>query len=565
MLNTSIKAKLIILGLLVTLSIFINAYFSLKSQQASSEVHEITYPSLNAVNQMALSVVQVQQYLSDISATRALDGYDDGFKQAEIQAKEFKEAQANLIQLQPQERQEMQQLGTAFDEYYQLGQKMAQAYISGGPALGNQFMPQFDRKAEQLSSIMEDVKQKHEGTLNDQLQAVASLSKIGLYVSVGSGCLLLLIVVGIGFQITKQINRPLAALTKQAQAVAQGDLTVKVDHLNRRDEFGPLAEAMADITKSLNQMIGQIQESVQQVRHFGDDLAQVVQTAAEAGRQIGETSSAMAQVIVQQAAHTDKVSTQADRLGQGIDLIRRDCETTTLTVQNGTEQSLNGLTVVEEAVEQMNRIAENSRVHAKSSEELLQTSQEISQIVEAITAIAGQTNLLALNAAIEAARAGAEGRGFAVVAEEVRKLAEQAAMSGEQITKLIHKVQQQVQEIHDGLDHSRVEIGEGVTVIQSVGQGFAGIREAMGQISQSAEKMSDQTEQMKQSEEETLRSIHELAAQAEETSASIEEVTAAIEDQSHTLTDIHDLTQSLYQQMNDLEKLVIKFKISETH
>jgi len=73
-------------------------------------------------------------------------------------------------------------------------------------------------------------------------------------------------------------------------------------------------------------------------------------------------------------------------------------------------------------------------------QEVADSAQAVTQIVNVIAEIARQTNLLALNAAIEAARAGDAGRGFGVVASEVKELANQTRSSTKDIAERIESV-----------------------------------------------------------------------------------------------------------------------------
>ncbi|OOE88997.1 methyl-accepting chemotaxis protein [Salinivibrio sharmensis] len=79
--------------------------------------------------------------------------------------------------------------------------------------------------------------------------------------------------------------------------------------------------------------------------------------------------------------------------------------------------------------------------------DLSHQNTQLVQFSDDVQQIADQINLLALNATIEAARAGEAGRGFAVVADEVRKLAIRSSTIGEEIRKLVTRVNGTVDEV----------------------------------------------------------------------------------------------------------------------
>lgn len=161
--------------------------------------------------ELRLGVVQVQQWLTDISATRGLDGLDDGFVEAKNHHDQFI---SNLKTLQSEIRDEglldrLTHVERAFESYYSVGVAMAEAYVQGGPELGNQSMAQFDAAAEGLSDsltpVLETIFSHAEGHLSEIVSGSGTLVR-----SLVAGAVLICLgSVLLGWFISRAISLPL--------------------------------------------------------------------------------------------------------------------------------------------------------------------------------------------------------------------------------------------------------------------------------------------------------------------------------------------------------------------
>lgn len=151
--NVTIKKLLLIIGAFVTILTALNVYTSYTQikkveEHYNKKEYEI-YPQIINFSRLEKDVIQVQQWLTDISATRAYQGFDDGFNEAKKYYDDAQSVLENIIREHKKNNEtkiinEIEVFKSNFESFYQIGQKMANAYIKGGPEEGNKMMEELD-------------------------------------------------------------------------------------------------------------------------------------------------------------------------------------------------------------------------------------------------------------------------------------------------------------------------------------------------------------------------------------------------------------------------------------
>jgi methyl-accepting chemotaxis protein len=247
--------------------------------------------------------------------------------------------------------------------------------------------------------------------------------------------------------VSRGVVRPINAVNRAMIGLANGDTTTEIPHVDRSDEIGGMAQAVAVFQRNMidaDRMAAQ-QEAARRARarrldmmeqhttEFGGSVTAVMTTLAGSAAGLVRAADAMANAST--AVH-DEASTTSDLAAKSSDdltEVAAAIEQLTLSFQEISRQVTTASGVSRQAVQR----ADASRSTVRG---LTESTARIGDVVALISDIAKHTNLLALNATIEAARAGEAGKGFAVVAAEVKALANQTAKATAEIGDQIDSV-----------------------------------------------------------------------------------------------------------------------------
>ncbi|OFX12149.1 MAG: hypothetical protein A2516_10185 [Alphaproteobacteria bacterium RIFOXYD12_FULL_60_8] len=514
-------------------------------------------PLVDIIQQVRSDVIQVQQWLSDISATRGRDGLADGFDLAEEYAQKFHDdidqAREYMTDLQLTELLPLlDKVESKFPPYYATGKKMAQAYIDQGPEGGNPIMGEFDTVAEaintDLDTLVEDVRGASSGrlvALVERGQAMKSQSEALSTTLTLLTAIALAIGIGGSIYLYRLFSTRMSDLEHDIAVISGTSDNALRMNAKTRDEFGAIALRLQEVKSTL--------DSAEVLRR--DQAA--AKTKAEADRKalltrLADSLEAEVQAIVKNVslsaqtmqmtaeAMTDS-ATDASRQSSVVATAAGEASANVETVASAAEELSASVRDVSQRLSQSTEVTQVAVHEAKKTTEIVeglaQAVDKISEVVQLITDIADQTNLLALNATIEAARAGDAGKGFAVVAGEVKNLASQTAKATSDISSHVMAVQgsmgdalvaiesitgvvDEVNGIAADIQHAVQEQGEAILEIarnvQLAAGGARRVTDAIGGVNQAAQETGQASAQVLNSSVTMTQSLTDLASKVSE-------------------------------------------------
>ncbi len=365
--------------------------------------------------------------------------------------------------------------------------------------------------------------------------------------------------------LTSRVLSGVRSLNRSALEISRGDLSKPVvqDRPLRlgEDEIDELSQSIANMQENLRELVSHIQRTARSVADSASDMLHWSEDVSGSTEEVARSATRIAAGASDQRRSVEETSGVIAAIAGAIqDSGQSAREAAQAANQTATTAEASGSAVLE-AAEKVKKVF--ARIEAASGQVFAfgEKTHEISKIVDAIGQVAQQTNLLALNATIEAARAGDAGRGFAVVAEEVRKLAERAGGSAEQISRLSSEIAGRSSAVVTAMKEGIDELAEGREQLNSILRGLEAISGTARTAARKVEAIAGSVDEQQRRSEDMVKSIEHISHVAHANAAATEEVSAAIREQTSSVAQMTSSAQELTNLSLELQSVVSRFRL----
>ena len=378
--------------------------------------------------------------------------------------------------------------------------------------------------------------------VEDGLTALISRVWIG-------GLIILILAGSLAVLLGGKMANPITTITEIAQKIAGGDLlsaaksvdTLTVSDHNlenqlessERDETRKLLSAVKGMTQNLNSLVGQVQKSCIQ---FVSTATEIAASSKEQEAMVNEFGATINEIV----SSSKQISATSQQLVETMKKVSDVSESTASLADSGQSGLVNmGST--------MQQLEDATRSISSKLAIINEKANNINNVVITITKVADQTDLLSLNAGIEAEKAGEYGLGFSVVAREIRRLADQTAVSTLDIEKMVKEMQSAV--------------SSGVMEMDKFTKEVHGSVQDVGRIKEQLERIIQQVQSMPPLFDEVSGGMQGQAQGARQISEAMVQLNEAAQQASESLQEFNEATEQLNSAAQDLQKEISIFKV----
>jgi len=380
------------------------------------------------------------------------------------------------------------------------------------------------------------------GTLDDLQRIMGIMATISLIVA-------LVIVYFIARNIIKPISQAVTALRNIAQG--EGDLTVRLPIVGN-DEITDMSEYFNQTIDKIGTSIQTVGENSATMQTTGNELAENMTETASSVNQISANIDGLKQQALTQAASVTETASTIEEIVRTIKQLNTSIEIQATSVAQSSasvEEMVANIASIGQTLGKTDTVIKDLTSATNDGKATLVTSNTVTQkiaeesgsLMEAssvIQHIASQTNLLAMNAAIEAAHAGEAGKGFAVVADEIRKLAEDSAMQGKNITATLKTLSAEI----ETLSASSKTVEEKFNAIFTLAE----------QVKTMSDTLTASMREQENGSREVLTAIKNINLVTTEVQAGSEEMLKGGEGVAEEMYKLDNLTRTITDSMNEM-------------
>lgn len=363
-----------------------------------------------------------------------------------------------------------------------------------------------------------------------------------------------IIIIGQSIWSSVRFTKKLKEMKEYAENIEAGNLG-EVIQVENHDEFGMISKSLNKATEKMKVLVSEIIERISNLDLNSDELSATMTELIYIMEDVKATTNEMAHGSIELSATTQQIGASVESIEISTRGLAEKASEGGVLAQEIKERATQVRTDASKSADSSYRIYTEKEDKIMAAIEEAKVVEEIKILADTIGGIAEQTNLLALNASIEAARAGEAGRGFSVVADEIRKLAEQAGKSVDNIRHVTNQVQNAFINLtnnsKDILDYMDTKVKPNYEKLIQIGVQYEKDAEFINQMSigiaQSSGEMAHAIEEVNMAIQSVTATSQQSASGAEEILNNISEVSLAIKEAADSVQEQRYLTEKAVQ------------------